>query len=163
MVMEHGPSLVLGGQFIALGRGTNILGRRDRESGFNPDVDLTDYDPGLSVSRRHAEVSFREGHPLLRDLDSTNGSTISGVSLQRGVFYPLRDRDALGFGDVQAEFRLSLTLPDTPPPLQSPSITDGVDASLAQPGYLGVGFCDRCGHQREPGARFCGLCGNPLG
>jgi FHA domain-containing protein len=36
-----------------------------------------------SVSRRHARLSFRDGHWVLRDLDSTNGTRINGRHVVR--------------------------------------------------------------------------------
>lgn len=36
-----------------------------------------------SVSRRHARLSFRDGHWVLRDLDSTNGTRINGRPVVR--------------------------------------------------------------------------------
>jgi hypothetical protein len=36
-----------------------------------------------SVSRRHARLRFRDGHWVLRDLDSTNGTLINGTRVVR--------------------------------------------------------------------------------
>ncbi len=38
---------------------------------------------GPTVSRRHAKLVFRDGHWVLQDLDSTNGTTVNGVRVGR--------------------------------------------------------------------------------
>ena len=45
-----------------------------------------------SVSRRHARLSFRDGHWVLRDLDSTNGTRVNGTPVVR---YRLEPGDRL--------------------------------------------------------------------
>jgi hypothetical protein len=56
------------------------------------DVVLAD----MSVSRRHARLSFRDGNWVLRDLDSTNGTMVNG---QRVVRCQLLPGDDLALGD----------------------------------------------------------------
>lgn len=48
-----------------------------------------------TVSRRHAQLHFREGRWILCDLDSTNGTTLNGRSVRRCRLVP-GDRLALG-------------------------------------------------------------------
>ncbi|MFZ1997566.1 MAG: FHA domain-containing protein [Solirubrobacteraceae bacterium] len=48
-----------------------------------------------SVSRRHARLSFRDGHWVLRDLDSTNGTRVNGKRVVRCRLEP-GDRLSLG-------------------------------------------------------------------
>jgi hypothetical protein len=50
----------------------------------------------ISVSRRHARLSFRDGNWVLRDLDSTNGTTVNGERVVRCRLLP---GDALLLGD----------------------------------------------------------------
>lgn len=50
----------------------------------------------LSVSRRHARLMFRDGSWILHDLDSTNGTFVNGVRVQR---CELRPGDRLELGD----------------------------------------------------------------
>ena len=52
-----------------------------------------------SVSRRHARLSFRDGHWVLRDLDSTNGTRINGRPVVRCRLEP-GDRLRLGSAEL---------------------------------------------------------------
>jgi hypothetical protein len=49
----------------------------------------------LSVSRRHAQLRFRDGSWILRDLGSTNGTTVNGRRVVRCRLLP-GDRVTLG-------------------------------------------------------------------
>ncbi|MBW5486677.1 DUF1707 and FHA domain-containing protein [Streptomyces bambusae] len=55
-----------------------------------------------TVSRQHAELSLRDGQWVLRDLGSTNGTTVNGRRLTGSAV--VRDGDQVGFGRVS--FRL---------------------------------------------------------
>ena len=52
-----------------------------------------------SVSRRHARLSFRDGHWVLRDLDSTNGTRVNDERVVRCRLEP-GDRLSLGSADL---------------------------------------------------------------
>ena len=52
-----------------------------------------------SVSRRHARLSFRDGHWVLRDLDSTNGTRVNGRRVVRCRLEP-GDRLSLGSAEL---------------------------------------------------------------
>jgi hypothetical protein len=52
-----------------------------------------------SVSREHARLSFRDGHWVLRDLDSTNGTRVNGRRVGRCRLEP-GDRLSLGSADL---------------------------------------------------------------
>jgi pSer/pThr/pTyr-binding forkhead associated (FHA) protein len=52
-----------------------------------------------SVSRTHARLSFRDGHWVLRDLDSTNGTRVNGRRVGRCRLEP-GDRLSLGSADL---------------------------------------------------------------
>jgi hypothetical protein len=58
------------------------------------DVVLTD----LAVSRRHAQLRFRDGKWILQDLRSTNGTIVNGVAIGR---CELRPGDLIAIGDVR--------------------------------------------------------------
>ena len=64
-----------------------LLGR-----GCHCDIRLAD----ISVSRRHAHLRFRDGGWILRDLGSTNGTTVNGTSVVRCRLLP---GDEVVFGD----------------------------------------------------------------
>jgi hypothetical protein len=63
-----------------------ILGRQ-----VTCDVILSD----LTVSRRHARLVFRDGHWVIQDLGSTNGTEVNGVRVGRCELHP-GDHVALG-------------------------------------------------------------------
>jgi len=54
--------------------------------GRHPRCDIVVADP--SVSRRHAELVFRDGVWVIRDLGSTNGTTVNGGSVGRSEVRP---------------------------------------------------------------------------
>jgi uncharacterized ubiquitin-like protein YukD len=91
-------------------RGKSLLiGRVDRAAGVVSvvlGVDLTDLEDlsAHSVSRRHAQVLFREGRYWLQDLQSTNGTTVNGQALRPETRHSLLHGDEIQFGDVKVYF-----------------------------------------------------------
>jgi sigma-B regulation protein RsbU (phosphoserine phosphatase) len=59
-----------------------------------------------TVSRRHAEIRYRDGAWDLRDLGSSNGTFRNGDAVGEQPV-PLLDGDRLRFGKVEADFRLN--------------------------------------------------------
>lgn len=91
---EHPPRLVFrDGQAVVLPTGVAVVGR---DAGAT--VRLVD----SQVSRRHAELVTTATGASLRDLASTNGTTVNGVPVEQ---VDLRDGDVIGFGGVELEFR----------------------------------------------------------
>lgn len=105
-----GPGFVsVSGSVFPLRPQNALIGRVDRPSGIAESVlgvDLTKLDEqeSPSVSRRHAQVLYRNGSYQLQDLKSTNGSRVNGRTLQAGDRITLRHGDRLEFGDVQLVF-----------------------------------------------------------
>src|SRR5947209_3580219 len=62
-----------------------------------------------SVSRRHAEISYANGHYVLRDLKSKNGTFINGKKVEPGSISFLNSDDLLRFGQIGFAFRLRHT------------------------------------------------------
>jgi len=62
--------------------------------GRHPDCDIVL--SHTTVSRRHARLSFRDGHWIVRDLDSTNGTTVNQTPVIRCRLLP---GDHVVFGD----------------------------------------------------------------
>ncbi len=90
-----------------------IIGRQTPE--YMPDIIVgDDY-----VSRRHAEITFLEGRFLVRDLGSTNGTTLDGQQLDPERHYPLRHDSVIGLGisaggaRVLLRFKVSPTVSTT--------------------------------------------------
>lgn len=161
---EWGPALVAGDEILPVQGNANVIGRQDHSGDIRPDIDLSGLPQAESVSRRHAELVFRDGRPLIQDLGSTNGTTLNGVSLTPNVLYPLREDDLIGLGNICAEFRTSCALPITPVEPDELSQRDAsAAAGRAAPGTLVALFCDQCGEPQPSGARFCGACGSNLG
>jgi hypothetical protein len=69
-------------------------GQEDLLVGRRADCDIVLTDP--SVSRRHARLRFRDGHWILHDLESTNGTLVNDVPVVR---CELRAGDLVALGD----------------------------------------------------------------
>jgi EAL domain-containing protein (putative c-di-GMP-specific phosphodiesterase class I) len=104
-----GPALVYGKLVFPLARVHNVLGRYDPGSGEHPDIDLAPLGLGMSVSRRHAEVTYRDGAFAARDLGSRLGTSVNGEPLAASEERVLVDRDTLTIGPVT--FTLDMTTP----------------------------------------------------
>jgi predicted component of type VI protein secretion system len=102
--MATGPTLVFGQLTFPLNKETNSVGRKDRITNLVPDVDLVTLDQERSVSRKHAEVVYDHGTMALRDVGSTNGTTVNGGRLSHQVDRTLEDGDRVGFGGVDMVF-----------------------------------------------------------
>jgi hypothetical protein len=92
-------------QFPVLAEGETTIGRMDPIRGINPEIDLTRFDPGARVSRRHAKITARESQFFVEDLGSSNGTIINGgLRLKRGEPYALNDGDELQIGGTTLKF-----------------------------------------------------------
>ena len=104
---------------------TNSVGRKDRITNLVPDVDLGTLDQDRSVSRRHAEISYAKGLLSLRDIGSTNGTSVGGERLAHQVDQLLKDADEVTFGSVKMTFARDAEWPEGveaewPPDLPEP-------------------------------------------
>ncbi|MCC7207206.1 MAG: FHA domain-containing protein [Anaerolineae bacterium] len=78
-----------------------ILGRADDEGGFRPDLDLEPFGAlDAGVSRRHAQIAYRQGAMFLSDLGSVNGTRINGFALEPDQACRLRDGDRIELGHL---------------------------------------------------------------
>ncbi len=59
-----------------------------------------------SISRRHAEIGYREGQYELRDMGSSNGTFIHGVRLETRRSQMLQNGDQVRFGQVDYLFQV---------------------------------------------------------
>ena len=64
------------------------------------------------TSRRHATIQFENGHYVLRDERSANGTFVNGQQLDEMKPYVLQDGDQVGVGEHELIFRAS----GSPPP-----------------------------------------------
>ena len=83
-----------------------LIGRVDPSSDVQPDLDLTPHggDTG-GVSRRHAQIVQQENALFVEDMDSTNGTRVSGYLLEPHHRYRLRDGDELTLGTLRIVVR----------------------------------------------------------
>ena len=85
--------LRLGARRITLGAGINTVGR-DKDA----DICIND----ASVSRAHARIVVEHGVAAVEDLESKNGTWVSGVPIH--ALTTLADSDELMFGTVRVRF-----------------------------------------------------------
>lgn len=83
-----------------------LVGRRDRASGFVPEVDLTTLDTERTLSRRHARLVKRDDTWCVREEASTrNGTFVNGERIAAGVERALTNGDQVQFGLVKTVFQ----------------------------------------------------------
>jgi CRP-like cAMP-binding protein len=93
-------SVLTGKSFPILAHGS-LIGRFDPATGVHPDIDLSDEDHNLSVSRRHARILCEHGrYFLLEEPGVANGTFIKGERLQQSDARELHPGDRVGFGMV---------------------------------------------------------------
>jgi hypothetical protein len=76
-----------------------VIGR-----GTDTDIRLTDH----AVSRRHAEIRIANGATMLNDLQSTNGTTVNGVTVTTTA---LSDGDEIRIGETVLTYRAPADAP----------------------------------------------------
>jgi pSer/pThr/pTyr-binding forkhead associated (FHA) protein len=90
------------GQRLLLEPERNLLvGRKDKNRNIFPDVDIAEYggyDAG--VSRRHALLSLHNGHCILEDLSSANGTFVNNRRLAPNQPTSVNDGDEIKFGTL---------------------------------------------------------------
>jgi len=87
-------------------RNPMMLGRASEAEGYRPDFDMTFYDEGNYVSRRHAHITTGRGGYFITDLGSSNGTSLNGRPLQPQRAYLLRHGDRIKVGLVVIQFLL---------------------------------------------------------
>ncbi|WP_306589782.1 cyclic nucleotide-binding domain-containing protein [Geothrix sp. 21YS21S-4] len=92
---------VLGGRPHPILAHGSLIGRFDPTTGVHPDIDLTEEDHNLSVSRRHARILCEHGrYFLLEEPGVANGTFVRGERIQPGEPRELKPGDRVGFGMV---------------------------------------------------------------
>lgn len=92
---------------MPVSRSPMLLGRASEAEGYRPDFDMTFYDEGDYVSRRHARITRGRGGYFVTDLGSSNGTTVNGQKLIPRRAYRLRNGDRVKVGLVVIQFWLS--------------------------------------------------------
>lgn len=76
--------------------GIIVLGRRDPEDSYQPDVDLLPYMAHeYGISRRHAAITCTSTRVEIRDLRSSNGTYLNNVLLDPNEPHQMRDGDSI--------------------------------------------------------------------
>lgn len=105
VVANGGPDTVEFPQFfperrIILQGNTTLIGRRNREQGVEPEIDLGIHPTDRGVSTQHAVLRIRDSGLTVTDLGSTNGTTLNDSEelLANGDETALRDGDRIHVG-----------------------------------------------------------------
>jgi serine/threonine protein kinase len=91
---------------MPVARSPMLLGRASEAEGYLPDFDMTFYDEGDYVSRRHARISKGRAGYFIADLGSSNGTTVNRQLLEPGRARMLRNGDRIKVGLVVIQFLL---------------------------------------------------------
>jgi len=91
---------------MPVARSPMMLGRASEAENYQPDFDMTFYDEGDYVSRRHARITKGRRGYFITDLDSSNGTTVNGQLLAAHRARLLRNGDRIKVGLVVIQFRL---------------------------------------------------------
>lgn len=110
--MASGPALVHGELVFPIHRLVSTVGRRNLADNIVPAVDLTLLDRDRVVSRRHAEIDWRDGALRLIDVEARNGVFVNGERMAPGSARLLNERDAISFGGVALTFLGDAAWPD---------------------------------------------------
>jgi hypothetical protein len=105
VLANGGPDTVEFPQFfpqrrIVLQTNTTLIGRRNREQGVEPEIDLGIHPADRGVSAQHAVLRIRDSGLTVTDLGSTNGTTLNDSEelLANGEETPLHDGDRIHLG-----------------------------------------------------------------
>lgn len=91
---------------MPVARSPMMLGRASEAEGYEPDFDMTFYDEGDYVSRRHARITKGRGGYFIADLDSSNGTTVNEQRLAPRKARLLHNGDRIQVGLVVIQFWL---------------------------------------------------------
>lgn len=89
---------------MPVARSPMLLGRASEAEEYWPDFDMTFYDEGDYVSRRHARITKGRVGYFVTDLGSSNGTTVNGQLLTPNRARLLRNGDRIKVGLVVIQF-----------------------------------------------------------
>jgi serine/threonine-protein kinase len=81
-----------------------LLGRTDPDTGIFPDVDLSRFDQGRYVSRRHAVIKRQNTQFFLTAKPTLNPTRVDGFTVAPDATVPLEDGARLEFADLVGNF-----------------------------------------------------------
>jgi serine/threonine protein kinase len=91
---------------LALRHKSVIIGRSDPKRHYIPDIDLSAFDPKMTVSRQHARIRFEESFFSIEDLKSRNKTRKGGAILTPLKAELLEHGDIVSFGSVRMIFEV---------------------------------------------------------
>lgn len=87
-----------------------LLGRADADKNVNPEIDLTPFDAfNTGVSRKHAILLVRDERLFLKDLASTNGTRLNGLTCEAEKEYRVRHGDEIMLGRLRLQVLFAVT------------------------------------------------------
>lgn len=89
---------------LYLQKSESLLGRTDPDTGIFPDVDLSRFDAGRFVSRRHATIKRDQTRFFLSAGKTLNPTRVNGFAVAEGATVPLDNEDRLEFADLICNF-----------------------------------------------------------
>ncbi|HVU67750.1 MAG TPA: protein kinase [Ktedonobacteraceae bacterium] len=92
-----------------------IIGRIDPKRGIKPEIDLTPFDPDITVSRQHARIRFERTFFYIEDLKSRNKTRLGALVLSPLQPELLQHGDVIWIGSLKLTFRIpGLSTPPVP-------------------------------------------------
>jgi serine/threonine protein kinase len=83
-----------------------IVGRTDPKRGVIPDIDLSQFDTKMTVSRQHARIRYEEKFFSIEDLKSRNKTRLKDEPLDPFKTELLQHGDVIYFGKVRMRFEV---------------------------------------------------------
>ena len=95
----------LHGLMFILGKPRTVIGRSGK--GITTDIDLSEWDPKMIASRKHAVIEETKDGFILRPEKTTNSTFVNGMEVPAGETRILRngDRIQFGFQGLELEFQ----------------------------------------------------------
>ncbi|GAC1391662.1 MAG: hypothetical protein NVS4B11_09340 [Ktedonobacteraceae bacterium] len=91
---------------IAITKKNIVVGRLDPKRGLSPDIDLSPFDPRMTISRQHARIRFEENFFYVEDLKSHNKTRLGELTLTPLQAELLQHGDIVRFGSVPLVFKI---------------------------------------------------------
>jgi serine/threonine-protein kinase len=89
---------------LYLQKNESLLGRTDPDTGIFPDVDLSRFDAGRFVSRKHALIKRDNTRFFLTAQKTLNPTRVNGFAVAEGATVPIQNDDRLEFADLVCNF-----------------------------------------------------------
>ncbi|HLX56226.1 MAG TPA: FHA domain-containing serine/threonine-protein kinase [Ktedonobacteraceae bacterium] len=83
-----------------------VVGRVDPKRGLSPEVDLSQIDPTMTVSRQHARIRYEKTFFYIEDLKSRNKTRLRELTLAPLKAELLQHGDVVQFGSVRMIFKV---------------------------------------------------------